>query len=202
MGEEKPDTETFPELTRRLAERPGLWSNVREDVRRTFAEIAHEWETLQSPGHLVPLGTALARVEGATRALDLGTGTGLAARLVANRFPGVPVVGLDIVEEMVRQALARDGAVRYLVGDGSGLPFADGTFDLITAVNVFLFWDEVTRVLARRGALAVEYTRGEETPINLPAAEVKRHLSAVGSFDFEDGRAGEGVWILARKRTP
>ena len=202
MGERPPESDSYPELTRRLAERPELWPEVRDGVRRTFAEMAGDWEMRQSEGHLAPLGAALDRVERVTRALDLGTGTGLAARLVATRFPGLPVVGLDVTEDMVRNAAERDGGVTYLVGDGSSLPFADGTFDLVTAVNVFLFWDELTRVLASGGAVAIEYTRGAETPINLPASDVKRHLSQAGSYTFEDGTAGEGIWILARKASP
>jgi ubiquinone/menaquinone biosynthesis C-methylase UbiE len=199
MDEEQPKTDSFPELTQRLADRPELWPEVREGVRQAFTEIAGDWETRQSPDHLAPLDAALDRVERPTRALDLGTGTGLAARLVATRFRGVDVAGIDITEEMLRQAVTRGGVVRYLLGDGSALPFGDDAFDLITAVNVFLFWDEVTRVLSPGGALAVEYSRGAQTPINLPVPEVKRHLAAAGSFAFEDGTAGEGIWIVARK---
>jgi hypothetical protein len=62
-----------------------------------------------------------------------------------------------------------------------------------------VFWDEVTRVLAPGGAIAIEYSLGEATPIYLPIADATRHLSRAGSYVFEDGRAGRGIWILARK---
>ena len=201
MGEENPETDSFPELTRRLAERPDLWSNVREGVRVSFAGMAADWESRLRPDHLAPLEAVLARVGRATRVLDLGTGTGLGARMAAERFPGTLVVGLDLAEEMIREAVARktNGGIRYVVGDGSALPFADGAFDLVTAVNVFVFWEEVTRILAPGGVLAIEYSSGEETPINLPVPDVKRHLSGAGPYAFEDGRAGRGIWVLARK---
>lgn len=201
MSEDDSTTDSLQELSRRLAEWPELWPNVREGIQQSFAGLAADWESRQRPDHLVPLKAALDRVEGAGRALDLGTGTGLAARFVANRFPDTPVVGLDLAEEMVRVAVARDrqGRIRYLVGDGSALPFGDGVFDLVTAVNVFVFWREVTRVLAPGGVLGIEYSGGEATPIYVPVPDVKRHLSDAGSYVFEDGRAGSGIWILAQK---
>jgi SAM-dependent methyltransferase len=203
MGEENSGPEAFQDLTRRLAEQPDAWPEVREGVRRSFDGMARDWESIVRPDHIAPLEAALDRVEHVTRALDLGTGTGLGARSIAERFTDAWVAGIDLAEEMVREAVGRtaEGRIRYLVGDGSALPFANGVFDLITAVNVFVFWEEVTRVLAPGGTLAIEYSSGEETPIYLPVPDVKRHLSVAGSYAFEDGRAGRGIWLLARKRS-
>ncbi|MFN2545430.1 MAG: class I SAM-dependent methyltransferase [Actinomycetota bacterium] len=145
-----------------------------------------------------PAGGGLQRVPAASRALDLGTGTGLGARLVARTFPDARVVGLDLAEAMAREAAIRGGTISYLVGDGAALPFPDAAFDLVTALNVFVFWDEVSRILAPGGALSIAYSAGESTPIFLSPDELRRHLSAVRSFRFEDGRAGRGIWVLAR----
>lgn len=196
-------TEDIPlqELSRRLAQQPDLWPAVRDGVRATFAGMARDWEARLGADHLAPLEAALDRVGRASRALDLGTGTGLAARLVADRFPGAAVVGLDLAEEMVREAVVRSQGSRigYLAGDGSALPFSDDAFDLITAVNVFVFWGEATRALRDGGALAIAYSNGEHTPIFVPVADVRRHLSAAGPFEIDDGRTGRGIWILARR---
>jgi ubiquinone/menaquinone biosynthesis C-methylase UbiE len=191
----------FQQLSRCLAERPDLWPDVREDVRRTFSELAPNWDSRLRPDHLAPLEAALDRVGQVIRALDLGTGTGAAARLVAERFPAATVVALDLTEEMIREAVGRRTArIRCLVGDGSALPFGESAFDLVTAVNVFVFWDEVTRVLAPMGSLAIEYSSAESTPIYVPVQDVERHLSRAGPYDFEEARVGRGIWLLARKR--
>jgi SAM-dependent methyltransferase len=201
MGDDHPETYSLPELTRRLAERPELWPQVRESLRHSWNRIAPNWELHLRPDHVAPLEAALDRVTDVTRALDLGTGTGRAARLIETSFPGALVAGLDLAEEMIREAAGQDPNhdVSYLAADGAAIPFADGVFDLITAVNVFIFWDETTRVLAPGGALAIEYSLGESTPIYLPPEDVKRHLAAAGAYEFADGRAGRGIWLLARK---
>ena len=72
----------------------------------------------------MPLGAALDRLSAPPRrVLDLGTGTGKAARVVAKRFPDAEVVGVDLAPEMVEEArrllpgeLA--GRVRFEVADG------------------------------------------------------------------------------------
>jgi SAM-dependent methyltransferase len=203
VGKDEPETHSLPDLTRLLADRPDLWPRVREGLRLSWNRIAANWESHLRPDHLAPLEAALNGVSRPVRALDLGTGTGRAARLVAARFPGALVEGVDLAEEMVREAIAQgtEGRIGYLVADGSALPFAAGAFDLITAVNVFLFWDEVTRILTPDGALAIEYSLGEATPIYLPVEDVKRHLTRAGRYRFEDGSAGRGTWILARKES-
>jgi SAM-dependent methyltransferase len=73
------------------------------------------------------------------RILDLASGTGWASRVVAQRFPGVKVVGADIAERMLehaRSAATRLGLdVNYRHADAEKLPFEDGAFD--GAVSTF-----------------------------------------------------------------
>jgi demethylmenaquinone methyltransferase/2-methoxy-6-polyprenyl-1,4-benzoquinol methylase len=107
-------------------------------VRRLFATIADRYDlitVLLSFGRdaawkrrLAAMGAADAR----TRALDLACGTGDIAFAVAAR--GAQVVGLDLTPRMVELARGkRRGAnPAFLVGDMMALPFADGSFDLVT----------------------------------------------------------------------
>ncbi len=75
--------------------------------------------------------------------LDIGCGTGtLAAMLMATALP-VRVVGLDYAESMAqvashkaRQAKAEDRA-RFVRADSEHLPFAGGSFDVVTCSNSF-----------------------------------------------------------------
>lgn len=193
--------DSFPDLTRRLAEHPEEWQRVRGRVRSEFDSIAGRWETMIGSHHLVAIGAALRRVPTANRVLDLGTGTGLVARLVARRYPAARVVGLDISESMLRTAAGASGpaTIAYVAGDGAALPFPDASFDMVTALNVFIFWDEVTRVLIPGGSLAIAYSSGENTPISLPVTDVERHLAAAAPYSFENGWTDPGTWVLARK---
>ena len=70
--------------------RPGLWGLVRRPFVWMFGAIAPDWEeTRVTPQHSAPLEVALdALPGGAANALDIGTGTGVGARLIAARFPG------------------------------------------------------------------------------------------------------------------
>lgn len=73
-------------------------------------------------------------VDGGSRVLDIGCGKGTTSVLLAQRY-GCNVVGLDLSEDLVRQAtaLARrkglESKVSFRVGDASNMPFADGEFD-------------------------------------------------------------------------
>ena len=123
-------------------------------MRRQFGSLASTWEGRIGPEGLVPLGAALDRLgEPPRKALDLGTGTGKAARVVAKRFPDAEVVGVDLAPEMVEEAqrllppeLA--GRVSFQVADGASLPFPDGSFDLVVLQNMIPFFEELARVTA------------------------------------------------------
>jgi SAM-dependent methyltransferase len=99
---------------------------------------------------------ALIRKTSASRALDVGTGTGRYLRIL--RDAGVPVVfGLDRSEAMLRRA---NGGAPLVRGDATLAPFAPGSFDLVVAslmvgdVPDLAPWArEMARVLGPRGSL-------------------------------------------------
>jgi SAM-dependent methyltransferase len=61
--------------------------------------------------------------------LDVCCGTGLVAEAAASR--GASVTGLDISEEMIAMAKAKDLACQFQVGDAETLPFGGGHFDRV-----------------------------------------------------------------------
>lgn len=100
--------------------------------------------------------------------LDIATGTGDLALVMAEKFPGAKITGLDLSEQMIREgkekALKRDLADRIdmVVGDSLNLPFPDESFDCVTvAYGVRNFEDllrgytEMYRVLRPGGTLCV-----------------------------------------------
>jgi SAM-dependent methyltransferase len=194
--------------TQIVVARPALWRLFRGPIRRQFGSLASSWEGRLGPEGLLPLGAALDRLDEPPRkVLDLGTGTGKAARVVAKRFPGAEVVGVDLASEMVEEAkrlLPPELAARvsFKVADGSNLPFPDGTFDLVVLQNMIPFFDELGRITAPGGKAIFAFSRGDETPIWVPAEKLRARLGAVGFGDVQELAAGAGVAVLAARDEP
>ena len=70
------------------------------------------------------------------RILDVGTGTGWAARSIALR--GAIVTGVDLGEEVIEAAKALSTGIDFLVGDAEALPFPDNHFDAIISTFQWL----------------------------------------------------------------
>jgi ubiquinone/menaquinone biosynthesis C-methylase UbiE len=106
-------------------------------------------------------------VESGDAVLDLGTGSGYAARALRERDAD-PVVGLDGSPAMARNAreYTGDPRVEFVVGDFDGLPFVDDAFAHAFSMEAFYYardphrtLAEVARVLAPGGTFhcAVNY---------------------------------------------
>jgi ubiquinone/menaquinone biosynthesis C-methylase UbiE len=146
------------------------------------------------------------------RVLDVGCGTGIVARRAAARVGARGrVAGLDLNEGMLRVA-RRAGAgltpaVDWRQGDAAALPFADGSFDLVTCQQVLQFVGErsaalreLRRVLAPGGRAAIAVLRPlAHAPVyGLVADALARHAgpaagammrSPFPSWDREELRA-------------
>jgi len=107
-------------------------------------------------------------LEPGARVLDLATGTGDLALLIAEAAPTARIVGLDPSEKMLEVARAKVekagllGRIELVVGDAESLPFADSTFDGVTiAFGIRNVPDreralaEMTRVTKPGGRIAV-----------------------------------------------
>jgi ubiquinone/menaquinone biosynthesis C-methylase UbiE len=141
------------------------------------------------------------------KVLDLGTGTGKAARLVARQFEQADVTGVDLSPKMIAEAnrlLPEElaGHVRFQVADANQLPFDEGAFDLVVLMNMIPFFEELARVTAQGGGVVFASTRGSETPIYVPPETLRARLRAVGFGEFEEISAGEGSAFLARRQEP
>jgi SAM-dependent methyltransferase len=191
--------------TRAVVARPELWRVFRLPLRAQFDMLAPVWENRRGPEALAPLEAALEKLEDAPdRILDLGTGTGKGARLLARTFPEAQVVGVDLSPAMVEEARrlvpsALGGRVRFQVADASRLSFSDESFDLVALLNMIPFFHELARVTARRGTLVFAFSSGPETPIYVPPETLRERLRPLGFREFEDVAAGGGTALIARR---
>ena len=179
---------------------PRLWRLLRGPFRRYFTCLAPRWDGIVSPGDLDALALALGDVPAPRRALDVGTGTGNAALLVAERFPDAEVTGVDLSPAMVAAARAKaPGRVRFEVADAAALPVESGSCDLVTLANMIPFFDELARVVAPAGTLCIGYSEGPATPIWVPPDRLRAELSRRGFTHVREYRAGEATCLRARR---
>jgi len=97
---------------------------------------------------------------------DIGCGPGLLSTLIASRFPNLHVLGIDISDEMIREAalnassLGLSNRVEFHKGDVNNLPVPDGALDFAVSTLSLHHWsdpvhglNEIHRVLKNDGQL-------------------------------------------------
>jgi ubiquinone/menaquinone biosynthesis C-methylase UbiE len=191
--------------TNQVVRRPGLWPLFRRLTRWQFDRIAPQWDEMRSDEAFAPLKAALDSLEATPgRVLDLGTGTGRAAFLLARRYPEAEVVGVDIAPAMLVEAgkltpPELSGRVRFERADAERLPYPDAAFDLVSLANMIPFFPELGRVTAPGGSVVFSFSGGAETPIYVPPQVLRRQLAEHGFAEFADFAAGNGTALVARK---
>ena len=162
----------------------------RRHVRQLFSTIADRYDLITA---VLSYGQdarwkrtliARAQVQRGERALDLACGTGDLAFAAAAQ--GARVVGLDITHRMLQLAAQKSGAVSFLAGDMTSLPFTPRTFDLVTTgyglrnvPDLTIAIDEIARVLRPGGRLlSLDFNRPRPA---LVRAAYLSYLTVVGA---------------------
>lgn len=196
-------------LNATLVRAPWLWPLVRAPMRRFFDRSAPGWdERTGAPGadHLAPLAAAALHVKPhPERILEIGTGTGVGALLLAREFPAASVRGIDISEEMIRAArekvgLDPEGRVAFAVADAASLPHDDDSFDLVAQLNMPPFFGEIARVLRPGGSVIVASSMGPATPFYTPEPVLVRGFRRHGIEPVTTGELERGSYYVGRRR--
>jgi ubiquinone/menaquinone biosynthesis C-methylase UbiE len=195
-------------LNASVAHAPWLWPLLKRPMAGYFDDLALGWDErtgAPSADYLAPLAVAVTKIDRRPeRALDIGTGTGVAALFLAREYPRASIRGVDISEEMIRRAQGKVGLdpearVVFRVADASSLPYDDGHFDLVTQLNMPPFFAEMARVLRHGGHAIVAASSGERTPFFTPDAVLERGFARNGMVAVKAGRIGSGSYFVARK---
>ena len=191
--------------TNQVVRWPRLWPLFRWLTRRQFDRMAPVWDQMRAPEAFASLEAALDSLDFApSRVLDLGTGTGRAAFLLARRYPEAEVVGVDLAPSMLAEARKLTppelaSRVRFEQADAERLSYPDASFDLVSLANMIPFFPELGRVTAPGGAVVFSFSGGAETPIYVPPDVLRTELSQRGFTEFADFAAGNGTALVARK---
>ena len=153
----------------------------------------HHLDITQKTMRLMALGPG-------DRVLDLGCGSGWATQLLARMVGDGPagfgqVIGLDISDEMVRQAraAARDFEnVMFVVGSAAEIPWEENYFDKVLSVESFYYYpdqdralDELFRVMAPRGRLFILINLYKDNEYSLqwvPKLKVPVHVRSAAEY--------------------
>lgn len=138
------------------------------------------------------------------RILDVATGTGDLAMLLARRIEGSEVTGIDLSEGMIeigRKKIAEAGLshrISMQCGDCLQMPWGDDTFDAITVAygvrnfeNLLRGYREMLRVLRPGGVLTVIELSTPSNPIVKPMYKLYTRwiIPTVGRMVSKDVRA-------------
>ncbi|GAA2282248.1 methyltransferase [Streptomyces ruber] len=146
----------------------GMASHANPPRALSFDNVATQYAAAR-PDYPAALFDAVEELAGLPLAgadvLDCGAGTGIATRLLRER--GARVVALEPGAGMAAQLHRAEPDIPLVRGEGDRLPFAAGSFDLITYAQAWHWTDparsvpEALRVLRPHGALALWWNQAD-----------------------------------------
>lgn len=145
------------------------------------------------------------------RILDVACGTGIVARIAADRAgPKGSVVGIDRNPAMLAVAKHVRPDIEWREGDASGLPFLARSFDVVVCQAALMFFSdprgalkEMARAVRDDGTVAIQvWDRLEDQPAYRPFIDVAARVSGTDATDllglyFSRGDLSE-LWGLMR----
>jgi len=101
--------------------------------------------------HVFAYEYVLDRVTADSRVLEIGFGDGYGTAMIAEK--AATVTAIDVSDETVASAKERysDSGIDFLSYDGNTIPFEEGTFDLVVALQVIEHIQDDARFVAEAG---------------------------------------------------
>ena len=120
--------------------------------------------------------------------LDVGCGGGGFLRRLSERYPFAMLFGVDISGDALEMTMSvnsdtyESGGLELHQASVDSLPFQEGSFDMVTAMETYFFWPdfdrgvgEISRVLSPGGVLAIgselRYGGGDDERVDSMCAE-------------------------------
>lgn len=146
----------------------------------------------------------LSHVEGnPDKVLDICTGTGFAALLVAKKFKDAEIEAVDLSPEMIKIAsekatIAGYSNVIFRTGNAMKLDYPDNEFDMVVTTNAPVYLGEAVRVLKPEGEILIAYSFGGEVIDSAKDGVIK--LLNNNKLKLEKLKSSDkGVFIFGRK---
>lgn len=163
-------------------------------------------------------------IRGDDTVVEVGSGRGVGAGLVAKEFKPKTLIGVDFCKEQVARAAkinavaVEQGKIKFTEGDAQDLPFEDGSIDRVYSVeaaqhfpSAAKFVQESSRVLKSQGKLCVaaffgchDMAKAKVAPLvqtvdaeidRLPSIEsIKTAMQAADFTDIKIQSIGGRVW--------
>jgi ubiquinone/menaquinone biosynthesis C-methylase UbiE len=180
-----------------------------------FDRVAPEYDAWAGGQHtrVAARLVELAAPQKGEHALDVGTGTGLVAHLVAPKVSPGTMIGIDLSERMLSIARSKTSTDRrvasikklqFLGMAAEDLVFRPGSFDLVTMGEALAYFadpttalEEAARVLRQGGRLAVSCqrrslsTRAQDLFFQGLVPLARRHYLSLPRYSSERSRFGE-----------
>ena len=156
---------------------------------------AENYQRYFVPAIATPVSTTLldvAALRPGERVLDVACGTGVIARLAAERVgPSGIVTGVDVSSDMITVAGASSPEhIEWHVSDASSLPLPDESYDVVLCQMGLMFMEdrpgavaEMRRVLAPGGRVVINTPGPIQPPFALMEQAIVEHIDAdLGGF--------------------
>jgi ubiquinone/menaquinone biosynthesis C-methylase UbiE len=156
---------------------------------------------------------ALMDIQPADRILDLGCGTGWAARRMARVAASGEIVGLDVADVMLKRGeeTSREFKnIRYVWGSAEKIPAEDGYFSKVLSVESFYYYadqakalDELRRVMAPKARLFILINLYRDNHYSLRwVSELKVPVQALSEAEYKALLEKHGFKNVQAQRIP
>ena len=194
-------------LARAVVMDPDASDEMTDHLVDFFDQIASDYDSWAGGQHgrVAARLVELAAPKKGEHALDVGTGTGLVAHLVAAKVRPGTVIGIDLSDRMLSIARSKQSKNTQFVGMAAErLVFRPETFDLVTMGEALAYLSDPTdalaeaqRVLRPGGRIAVSCqrrslsTRAQDLFFQGLAPLARRHYLSLPRYSAERARFGE-----------